>query len=41
MIDQHGRIGRSYGCFAVQMDEIGRVMDRLGEGALIYAGQTA
>jgi hypothetical protein len=41
MIDQHGRIGRSYGCFAVEMDEVGQVMNRLGEGALIYAGQIA
>lgn len=41
LIDAQGRIGRSYGCFSLELDEIGRVMDRLGEGALIYAGQTA
>ena len=41
MIDQHGRIGRSYGCFAVEMDQVGQVMNRLGEGALIYAAQIA
>ena len=41
MIDQHGRIGRSYGCFAVEMDQVGQVMNRLGEGALLYAGQIA
>lgn len=41
LIDVQGRIGRSYGCFSVEMDQIGLVMDRLGEGALLYAGQIA
>ena len=41
MIQAHGRIGRSFGCFAVEMDQVRVVMDRLGEGALIYAGQVA
>jgi dipeptidyl aminopeptidase/acylaminoacyl peptidase len=41
LIASHGRIGRSYGCFSVELDQIGVVMDRLGEGTLIYAGQIA
>jgi hypothetical protein len=41
MIDEHGRIGRSFGCFAVEGPEIGRVMDALGEGRLLYAGKSA
>lgn len=41
LIDAHGRIGRSFGCFSVKMDEVGRVMDLLGEGRLLYAGKTA
>jgi hypothetical protein len=41
LIASHGRIGRSYGCFSVELNQIGVVMDRLGEGALIYAGQIA
>jgi hypothetical protein len=41
MIDEHGRIGRSFGCFAVEDREIGRVMGALGEGRLLYAGKSA
>ena len=41
MIDAHGRIGRSFGCFAVEDSAIGAVMDRLGEGRLLYAGKSA
>lgn len=41
LIDAHGRIGRSYGCFSVKMDEVGRVMELLGEGRLLYAGKPA
>jgi hypothetical protein len=41
MIDSHGRIGRSFGCFAVEDAEIARVMDELGEGRLLYAGKSA
>jgi hypothetical protein len=41
LIDAHGRIGRSYGCFSVKMDEVGQVMDMLGEGHMLYAGRTA
>jgi hypothetical protein len=41
MIDEHGRIGRSFGCFAVEDSEVARVMDALGEGRLLYAGKSA
>ena len=36
-----GRIGRSQGCFAVEMSKVADVMDLLGEGRLIYAGKMA
>lgn len=39
LIASHGRIGRSQGCFAFEQDEVARVMKRLGEGRLIYAGK--
>jgi hypothetical protein len=41
MIGEHGRIGRSFGCFAVEDREISRVMGALGEGRLLYAGKSA
>jgi hypothetical protein len=41
MIGEHGRIGRSFGCFAVEDSEIDRVMGSLGEGRLLYAGKSA
>ena len=41
MIGEHGRIGRSFGCFAVEDCEINRVMGGLGEGRLLYAGKSA
>jgi hypothetical protein len=40
-IDERGRIGRSFGCFAVEDCEIDRVMSSLGEGRLLYAGDKA
>lgn len=40
-IDSRGRIGRSFGCFAVEDGEIDRVMGALGEGRLLYAGKSA
>ena len=40
-IDARGRIGRSFGCFAVEDREINRVMGALGEGRLLYAGKSA
>jgi hypothetical protein len=41
MIDEHGRIGRSFGCFAVEDGEVARVMEALGEGRMLYAGKSA
>jgi hypothetical protein len=41
LIEQQGRIGRSQGCFAVELGEIDEVMARLGEGRMIYAGKLA
>nr|WP_166175125.1 murein L,D-transpeptidase catalytic domain family protein [Altererythrobacter segetis] len=41
MIDARGRIGRSFGCFAVEDCEVNRVMGALGEGRLLYAGKSA
>lgn len=41
MIDERGRIGRSFGCFAVEDSEIATVMGALGEGRLLYAGKSA
>lgn len=32
-----GKLGRSQGCFAVDEKDIGKVLDRLGPGRLIYA----
>lgn len=37
LIDIQGHIGRSLGCFAVAEQHIGEVMDRLGEGRLLFA----
>ena len=41
LIEAQGRIGRSQGCFAFEQGEVARVMERLGEGRLIYAGKVA
>jgi hypothetical protein len=35
--DTHGRIGRSWGCFALNDAEVQPTMDWLGEGRMIYA----
>lgn len=37
MVRQHGKLGRSEGCFAFAEDRLGQVLDRLGPGRLIYA----
>lgn len=37
MIAQHGKLGRSEGCFAFGGRDLGQVMARLGPGRLIYA----
>jgi hypothetical protein len=41
LIARQGRIGRSQGCFAFEQGEVANVMERLGEGRLIYAGKVA
>lgn len=37
MAETQGRIGRSQGCFAFSNSDIGGVLERLGEGRLLYA----
>ena len=37
MISQHGKLGRSEGCFAFGQSDLAQVMARLGPGRLIYA----
>jgi hypothetical protein len=39
--DTHGRIGRSWGCFALNDAEVQPTMDWLREGRLIYADKVA
>jgi hypothetical protein len=39
LIDRQGHIGRSQGCFAVAEHCIGEVLDRLGEGRLLFAAK--
>lgn len=39
MARAHGRVGRSLGCFTVTREDLGEVMDRLGEGRLLFAAQ--
>lgn len=37
MVRQHGKLGRSEGCFAVTTDALEDLLGRLGDGRLIYA----
>lgn len=37
MIQDHGKLGRSEGCFAFSDNDLSMVLDRLGSGRLIYA----
>ena len=37
MVREHGKLGRSEGCFAVDEAQLPQVLARLGEGRLIYA----
>ena len=37
LIHSQGQIGRSLGCFSVEQSEIAAVLDKLGEGRLLYA----
>lgn len=39
MVAQHGKLGRSQGCFAVAEGDLSRVFDLLGEGRMIYAAK--
>ncbi len=41
MVDIHGKLGRSQGCFAFSRKDQWAVMHRLGEGRLIYADKIA
>jgi hypothetical protein len=41
MVDIHGKLGRSQGCFAFSRADQWKVMARLGEGRLIYADKLA
>lgn len=37
MVREHGVLGRSQGCFAFEQDKLHTVMERLGQGRMIYA----
>ena len=37
MVQQHGKLGRSQGCFAFSRRGLDQVFDHLGEGRMIYA----
>lgn len=39
IVSQHGKLGRSQGCFAVGERELARVFERLGPGRMIYAAK--
>lgn len=39
MIEKHGKLGRSQGCFAVGERELAKVFERLGPGRLIYSAK--
>ena len=41
MVDIHGKLGRSQGCFAFSRKDQWHVMQRLGEGRLIFADKIA
>ncbi len=41
MVEIHGKLGRSQGCFAFSRSDQWKVMSRLGEGRLIYADKLA
>lgn len=41
MVEIHGKLGRSQGCFAFSRKDQWHVMQRLGEGRLIYADKVA
>ena len=37
MIAEHGKLGRSQGCFAVSESDIAQVLERLGSGSFLFA----
>ncbi|MFT5330225.1 MAG: hypothetical protein ACI9TB_002278 [Parasphingorhabdus sp.] len=37
MIESHGKLGRSQGCFAFSESDLAIILDRLGPGRLLYA----
>lgn len=39
MVGQHGKLGRSQGCFAVGERELAKLFERLGPGRMIYAAK--
>ncbi|WP_436829394.1 murein L,D-transpeptidase catalytic domain family protein [Sphingomonas sp. DT-207] len=39
VVSQHGKLGRSQGCFAVGQRELARLFERLGPGRMIYAAK--
>jgi hypothetical protein len=39
VVSQHGKLGRSQGCFAVGERELARLFERLGPGRMIYAAK--
>lgn len=39
MIDRHGKLGRSEGCFAFSETDLDEMLARLGPGRLLYAGR--
>ena len=41
MVDIHGKLGRSQGCFAFSRKDQWNVMQRLGDGRMIYADKIA
>lgn len=38
-VRQHGKLGRSFGCFTVTAEDLPQVMTRLGAGRLLYAAK--
>ena len=37
MVGTHGKLGRSQGCFAFSESDLATILDRLGQGRLLYA----
>jgi len=37
MVSQHGKLGRSQGCFAFSETDLNQILERLGAGRLLYA----